>query len=314
MSSSALDRLANALREANEAALRDLDVGDTSILDAELPQLEQWAAGGTGLEAIDDERIVEAVRAYRASGTVEGIGHARFLCYGCIRVVDGVLLIEEPPRLKALLEYVDRFRFFPRPFRRCYRGLLHAYFAYDPEAELSEQGRKGWQEVWTYLVRRRNVLETPGSDPDWVTALLEHRNVLTSDPTSRYGMAALRGNYAAVDALRTRLGIPEGSWIMRRLVVSVLEAALQLTDEAFKAVVVRLLVLFAKHPIMLDYGLARVLDRYAASSTREVNARLREVAVLNWGDPRVAANLSHWAAVTPAAREMVAGWLELSGN
>jgi hypothetical protein len=31
--------------------------------------------------------------------------------------------------------------------------------------------------------------------------------------------------------------------------------------------------------------------------------------VLNWGDPRVAANLPHWSAVQPEAREMVAGWL-----
>ena len=309
----ALDNLQRMLREANDAALRDLDVRDTSILDAELPQLQAWAASGTGLEALDDDKIAAAVRAYRKTGTVDGIGQARLLCYGCIRDVDGALLIEEPQRIKALLEYVDRFRFYPRPFRRCYRGLLHAYFAYDPEAELSEAGRKGWQEIWTYLVRRRGLLETPGSDPDWLTALLEHRNLLTSDPTSRYGMAALRGNYAAVEAVRERLGIPEGSWLMRRLVRSVLEAALQLTDEPFKAVVVRLLVLFAKHPLMLDYGLARVLDRYAASKTHEVNARLREVAVLNWGDPRVAANLPHWDAVKPEAREMVVRWLKASG-
>ena len=310
----ALDQLQHALREANTAALADLDVSDTSILEAELPQLVAWAAMGTGLEVLDDATVDAAVRAYRASGTLDGIGHARLVCYGCVRAIDGAILIEEPERMKALIEYVDRFRFFPRPFRRCYRALLHAYFAYDPEAELSEQGRKGWQEIWTFLVRRRNVLETPGSDPDWVTALLEHRNVLTSDPTSRYGMAALRGNYAAVESLRARLGIPDGSWLMRRLARSVLEAALQLTDDHFKPVVVRLLVLFAKHPLMLDYGLSRVLDRYAASATTEVNARLREVAVLNWGDPRVAENLPHWSGVTPQAREMVAGWLNAAGG
>jgi hypothetical protein len=145
-----------------------------------------------------------------------------------------------------------------------------------------------------------------------VTALLEHRNVLTSDPTSRYGMAALRGNYVAVESLRARLGIPDGSWLMRRLARSVLEAALQLTDEHFKPVVVRLLVLFAKHPLMLDYGLARVLDRYAASATKEMNARLREVAVLNWGDPRLAENAVHWSGVTAQAREMVGEWLGAS--
>ena len=164
-----------------------------------------------------------------------------------------------------------------------------------------------------FLERRKNLLETPGSDPQWVTALLEHRNLLTRDPTSRYGMQALRGNFGVFDTVRERLGIPEDSWLVRRLVLSILEAAIQLPDQHFKQAIVRLLVLFAKQPLMLDDGLARVLDRYAASKTKEVHARLREVAVLNWGDPRVAANVPHWSSVKPEAREMVAGWLNAGG-
>lgn len=306
---SAIEDLERRLREANETALRDLDVRDTALIESELPRLQQWTGGVAGLEEIDDETVDAAVRIYRETGGLEGIGHARAVCYGCIRDVDGVRLIEEPARFKGLLEYVDRFRYFVRPFRRCYRALLHAYFAYDPEAELSEEGRKGWQELWTFLERRKTLLETPGADPEWVTTLLEHRNLLTRDPTSRYGMAALRGNYGAFDALRAKLGIAENSWIVRRLALSILQAALQLTDQHFKAAVVRLLVLFAKHPLMLDYGLARVIERYAASRTTEMHARLREFAVLNWGDPRVPANLAHWSGVKPQAREMVAGWL-----
>jgi hypothetical protein len=142
-----------------------------------------------------------------------------------------------------------------------------------------------------------------------VTTLLENRNLLTRDPTSRYGMAALRGNYASFDMVRSRLGIADESWVMRRLALSMLEAAMQLTDANFKAAVVRLLVIFAKYPLMLDYGLARVIDRYAASDATEAHGRLREFAVLNWGDPRVPANAAHWTGVKPEAREMIAGWL-----
>ena len=306
---SAIAALDRALRQHNAAALRDLDVRDTAMLEAELPHLRKWMISGTGIEETGDEEVAAAVRAYRGNGTIDGVGHARLLCYGCTREVDGVRLIEEPERLKGLLEYVDLYRYFVRPFRRCYRALLSAYFTYDPEAELSEKGRRGWQELWVFLERRKNLLETPGSDPQWVTALLEHRNLLTRDPTSRYGMAALRGNFGVFDAVRERLGIPEQSWLVRRLVLSILDAAMQLPDQHFKDVVVRLLVLFARQPLMLDYGLSRVIDRYAASKTKEVHARLREFAVLNWGDPRVAANLPHWAGVKPEAREMVAGWL-----
>lgn len=306
---SAIDVLDASLRTANEAALRDLDVRDTAIIEDEIAHLQKWGGGGTGLEEIAEDEVDAAVRSYRSTGALEGIRHARAVCYGCIREIDGVRLIEEPALFKGLLDFVDRFRYFVRPFRRCYRALLQAYFEYDPEAEASDAGRKGWQELWVFIERRKNLLETPGSDPEWLTALLEHRNLLTRDPTSRYGMAALRGNYGAFEAVRVRLGIGEDTWIARRLVLSVLQAALQLPEANFKSVVVRLLVLFAKHPLMLDYGIARVIDRYAASATREVHARLREFAVLNWGDPRVPSNLQHWSAVTPAAREMIAGWL-----
>jgi hypothetical protein len=305
----AIDQLEQTLRAANAAALEGLDVRDTALIEDELPRLQQWASAGADLEEVDDETVAAAVRIYRETGNLEGIGHARAVCYGCIREIDGVRLIEEPQRIKALIEYVDGFRYLPRPFRRCYRALLHAYFAYDPETELSEGGRKGWQELWVFLERRKNMLETPGSDPGWVTALLEHRNLLTRDPTSRYGMGALRGNSGAFDAVRARLGIAEDSWVVRRLVLSMLQAAIQLTDQHFKDSVVRLLVLFSKHPLLLDYGLARVIDRYAASKTTEVHARLREFVVLNWGDPRVVANLPHWTGVERKAREMVAGWL-----
>lgn len=309
-----LNNLSRKLEEANAAALADLDVRDTSILEAEQPHLQKWAGGGAGIEEVTDDEVAAAVKAYRRDGTLDGVGQARLVCYGCAREIDGARLIEEPERMKGLLEYVDRYRYFVRPFRRCYRALLHAYFTYDPEAELSEKGKRGWQELWVFLERRKNLLETPGSDPPWVTALLEHRNLLTRDPTSRYGMQALRGNFGVFDTVRERLGIPEDSWLVRRLVFSITEAALQLPDQHFKQAVVRLLVLFAKQPLMLDYGLARVIDRYAASKTKEVHARLREVAVLNWGDPRDAANLPHWKGVKPEAREMVAGWLNAGGG
>jgi hypothetical protein len=75
-------------------------------------------------------------------------------------------------------------------------------------------------------------------------------------------------------------------------------------------VVVRLLVLFARHPLLLDYGLGKVIDRYAASSSTEPHARLRDFAVRNWGDPRRSSNAPHWKGVKPEARDMVAGWMK----
>jgi hypothetical protein len=314
MNSNAIENLETSLRVANAAALGALAVSEFSILEEELPRLRGWAGTGTGpgLEVLEAGDLAAAVRTFRESGTLNGIGHARLVCYGCTSEIDSSTLIEEPRRMAPLLEYIDRYRYFPRPFRRCYRALLDAYFSYDPEESGSEDGKEGWRQVWVFLERRKNLLETPGADPEWVTALLENRNVLTRDPTSRYGMAALEGNYTAFDSMRARLGIADESWLMRRLVLSELEAAVQLNDEHFKSVVVRLLVLFAKHPLLLDYGLGKVIDRYALSARTEAHARLRDFAVRNWGDPRRPSNAPHWSGVQPASSEMVAGWMATS--
>jgi hypothetical protein len=308
----AIDRLQSRLREASAAALEGLDFADLSVLDAEMPELRAMAAAGTGLEAAEDDRILAAVRAYQHTGVVDNIGQVRSLCYGCTRVVDSKRLIEHPEHFAGLLQSVERYRFNVRPYRRCYRGLLNAYFSYDPDASTAaDDGRRSWRDLRTYLQRRRNSIETPGFDPEWVTALLEHRNLLTEDPAARYGMGALGGNAAAFDAIRERLGIGDDSWLMRRLAQAQLDAALALTDAHFKAVVVRLLVSFAKHPVILDRGLAKVLDRYAASATTEVHARLRDFAVKHWGNPTSPVNAARWSGVRAGVGEMVAAWLKM---
>ena len=143
--------------------------------------------------------------------------------------------------------------------------------------------------------------------------MLENRNLLTEDPVTRFGMSALQENYTGFERIRTSLGIPEDSWIVRRLVLAQLNAAVGLPDPMFKQVVVRLLVLLAKHPLIRDQGLCRVIDRYAASASRDVHARLRDFAVMHWGDPRVAANGPRWACLRAGGREMIAAWLNAAG-
>ncbi len=308
---SAIERLERTLRAANDAALGELLLGDFAGLEDELPELEALAGRGTGLATVEDERIAAALRSYQQTGAVDSIGDTRLLCYGCIRVVDSKRLIEEPGRFTGLLASVDRYRFHARPFRRCYRGLLNAYFSYDPAGVSSnDDGRRGWLELRAYLQRRRNSIETPGFDPEWVSALLEHRNLLMDDPAARYGMAALGGNHAAFDAIRKRLGIGDDSWLTRDLALAQLDAAVALTDQHFKSVVVRLLVLFARHPVIRDPGLAQVIDRYAKSGTPDVHPRLRDFALKHWGDPASPLNAASWSRVHEASREMVAAWLK----
>jgi hypothetical protein len=260
---------------------------------------------------MDAVQVASAVRAFQQTGAVESIGQARLLCYGCTVEVDAARLIERPQRFSKLLEYVDRYHLIPRPFRRCYRALLAAYFGYDPEdARATDEGRESWRNLRAFLDRRKNWLETAGAAPAWVRVLLDNRNLLTQEPTARYAMATLGGNTAAFDATRVRLCIADDAWLARRLVMAQVHAAVELTDAHFRSVVVRLLVAFAKHPQVLDHGLRRIVDRYAASSTPEVHARLRDFALMHWGDPTLPAYAARWSAVQPASRAMIASWIK----
>lgn len=311
-SRSAVDRLEQRLGTINAAALAKLDPGDFSGLAAELPKLQVWAGSGTGIEVLDEEPVVSAVREFRRTGALKGLAQARLVCYGCTREIDGSRLIGEPARLAALIEFVDGFHTHPRPFRRCYRALLEAYFAFDAEVA-SEEARQSWRLLRRFLDRRKTWLEASGANPEWVTSLLENRNLLTEDPVTRFGMSALQENYTGFERIRTNLGIPDDSWLVRRLVLAQLAAAVGLPDPMFKQVVVRLLVVLAKHPLIRDAGLCRVIDRYAASASKDVHARLRDFAVMHWGDPRVAANAPRWACLRPGGREMMAAWLNATG-
>jgi hypothetical protein len=190
----AVDLLEQRLRAINASALARLNPGDLSGLEAELPKLQIWAGSGTGIEVLDDEPVVTAVRQFRKSGALTGLAQARLVCYGCTREIDGKRVIEEPARFAALVEYVDGFHTHPRPFRRCYRALLEAYFSFDAETA-SEEARQSWRLLRRFLDRRKSWIESTGSNPEWVPALLENRHILTEDPVTRFGMSALQENY-----------------------------------------------------------------------------------------------------------------------
>ncbi len=307
----AIERLKWTLHTVTESGLATLDFGDFSGLEAEMALLTAFARSGNGLELLDDDEIAAAVRAFVGSGALETISQARLVCYGCTRVLDGTKLIESAPRFAALLEFVDRYHLSSPAFRRCYRALLDAYFHYDADdPRASDEGRQDWRALRAFLERRKSWLETPRSNPAWVSALLDNRNLLTPTPVARYGMATLGGNAAAFEAVRAQLAITDESWVLRRLVLAQVDAAVELPDARFGSVVVRLLVAFAKYPQVRDAGLRKVIDRYAASSSPQLHARLRDYAVTQWGNPASPLNAPRWSAVRPASRELIASWMK----
>jgi hypothetical protein len=306
----AIDRLRRTLTEVTQAGLAGLRLEDDSGLKHDAPHLIAFAGGGDGLERPDTVCVASAVRAYRKTGRVESIAQARLLCYGCTLEVDTSRLIESR-HFSQLLDYVDRYHLIARPFRRCYRALLDAYFVYDPEdAHAIDQGRQSWRTLRTFLDRRKNWLQTAKAAPVWVSVLLDHRNLLTAEPVMRYAMATLEGNYAAFDALRTRLAIADDAWLAPRLALAQVHAAVELTDDHFKSVIERLSASLAQHPQVRDHGLRIVIERYAASAGVDVHPRLRDLALMHWGQPARSPQGSHWEKMNKPAREMMLSWLE----
>jgi hypothetical protein len=131
------------------------------------------------------------------------------VCYGCTEAFGdrGYRLIEDPQRFPKLLDCVDEYRKESRPFRRCYRGLLHGYFSFDPDHENTRpSGKRNWEILRVYLHARLNNITAPGINPEWVIGIQKHCNLLTEDPCRPYGMNALQGRGDSGGHLRSKAG------------------------------------------------------------------------------------------------------------
>ena len=305
-----LSHLRAALRDTNSNSLHGLTF-DTKLLDQETSKLRTWL-GDRGTAKPPQDAIVAALHTFHQDQYLRNRRQALLVCFGCI---DPVLLgssrlIEDGERFPKLLGAVDAYISTPRAYRPCYRGLLNAYFGYDPETARSA-GKQNWEGLRTYLRDRVANTVAPGLLPSWVEALQANADLLGNDPGSTYGKFLLTGHSDAFEHARAALDIHESSWLIWRLVEGQVEAATLEDDTNFQRHVPGLLELLAKHPLAINAGLAKLLSRYRLSKTPVVHAGLRDFAVAHWGNPWLTLNRAKWSLVANDAREMVAGWLKL---
>src|SRR6185312_14359718 len=106
-----------------------------ATLEQELKNLHRMV-GAVGAARPPHDRMKEAVENFRRERVFKSPAEARFACFGSgNRFKAGEPpLIEDERAFPALIRAVDRYCVEPRPYRRCYRGLLHVYFSYDGEA------------------------------------------------------------------------------------------------------------------------------------------------------------------------------------
>lgn len=303
-----LDRLTDTMDRLSKVALATLRPSDLLPIQYERQQLIAWLGSEVDMEALSGDRITIALRHFAESGFVRDLRQARLLCYGCTQVYSeqGERLIEDLKLFTTLLTYLTQHQERTRAFRKCYRGLLNAYFAYDPEAEtVLGSGRTSWASLHNFLQNTQDKLASDGHIPEWVRVLSANTGLLSTVPCDEYrhGVADID----RIEAFRFELNISIDSWFIRSFVQSHAERIMGMADAAFQDEVNDALQLLAQYPLYTSRMLEKLLDRYSACTTRPPCDALRDFAIEQWGAPWMAQNEVNWLC-SPAAREMVSNW------
>lgn len=308
---SALGRLAHLLSGSVDA--RSLPQ-DTSI-NAVIAGLQRHARAGT-LASVPEDLQQQAVRRFWETQRFDTLKDARLVSFGlCVPSrPQGPCIMEDRQRFQAVLDRrtgVDQWVDNPRWYRRCYQGLVRSYFTYDPQAEKTPGvGRQNWGDLRDYLHERTHNIVDNETNPDWVMAAVNHRQLFGDEPCAPYAAAVLNGDTTTVDYLCAQLGVIQASWFLRELVLAQVREATRLTHERFRERIPTLLMLLEGNRVLRDKGLILMLDKYASAPQPPIDEPLRNAAVQWWGNPWLPSNEMRWGGVVPTAREMVADWLK----
>lgn len=286
---------------------------DTRSLDREIGYLSRHL-GAVGDSRPPRDRVREAVAEFRATRQLRSAWLAKMVCHGLTESFPESPrpLIEDDKWFLHTLAGVDDFHAEPRAFRRCYRGLLRCYFAYDVDLHAPESpGAVSHRRLRNYLRERLGSVRVEGTQCRWVDVISEHRNLLTEDPVSRYGAALLREESSEFDEVCAALEIGDASWIMRRLVLAQVQAAAARPDREFEGYVNPLLKALWRNELLKNEGLALLLERFRRTEHVREHVGLRDASIEAWGNPSLESNAAKWGRVSAPTRLMVRDWLNL---
>lgn len=305
-----LKDLNDKISAVNRGITSEMVFGQESIhkMKAEVGRLQIWLNSMSNAKP-DDRLILESMRAFRKTLNLKNARETRFVCWGASVPLgpDNYLLIEDDGMFQRLLTSVDSYVQEVKVFRRCYRGLLAAYFGYDPEGGANEKGRNNWELLKYYLQKRLDSLGRPGiSTPDWISAIKEHSNLLSDNPCERYGRGFLTGEQAEID-------LSASIWVSRSIFNARFSAATSCgNDEFSRYVPVLMKMLMDKRYIrFLDKGLTLLLNRCASSDKMLTHKELMAFSIKHWNTPWSRANRLNWELVSKDAARMVEDWLRL---
>ncbi len=196
-------------------------------------------------------------------------------------------------------------------------ALLNAYFAYDPQDTLAEVSRGGWLQLRKFLQDSWPTINKVIGDqfvPDWVKVLRREPNALANSPADKYAMSYLQGDEAPVNRLAADLGIAESSWFWHSIVTSVVNKACSQPDDAFIALIPRLIELLRKKPAFRDDSIEAILIRYHSINGAPQHQQLKDYVTHAeiWKNPKlklIGQGGASWNRVPEPVWRMVLQWV-----
>jgi hypothetical protein len=236
----------------------------------------------------------------------------KWLCFGATDLVGEYCesILTDATAFRALLRQVNAVIENPRLFRKCYQGLLHAYFGFDGLSAEAQSTRANWEALRGFLASNLSVIQQSERVPNWVTDLSRHENLLGREPCARYGPALLKGDDSELEAIRRELSISESSWILREALLGAVSHAIALDGGRFRESIAALIELLNKHVVIQAPGLAAVLQRYSRLAFPDFHPGLHSFSIELWGNPLLAINQPRWHIVGDEATRMVTRWLK----
>jgi hypothetical protein len=307
---SQIDHLASLLAPAVRAGGVAMSVG--TDIDGVIETLARRLKAGSGARASEDVQM-ETVRRFWQRPQLRNLRDARIVAFGmCLPAgPTGACILDDQGRLAALLDGIDQWLDRPRWYRRCYQGLVWAYFNFDVDAQsVSTSTHRNWQRLRDYLLERAPKTLDPQSNPDWVKTVVASRRLFGESPCERYVADMLIGDRDEVDTLCAQLGINDASWFLRRLLHCQVVAATKLGDDEFCALLPSLIEMLAGARTLRDAGLVMLLERYRESANLPMHERLRDAAENWWGSPWSPSGAMPWRGLSDRAMDMVADWLK----
>lgn len=298
-----------------------LEWGNPRAMSAALKDIQR-TFGGEGADVPETDVLQATLLRFAQTLKAATFTELKYVCYGITVKLprQGWRLIDQPQLFDAVMKLVQEREAQTRQFRRCYLGLLHGYFGFERHLVAPGAPERHWVHIRDYLAGRLDPLLAASSErgnaPEWLRTLSEHRNLLTTDPCSRYASGLSRNDTSELQAVCAGLGIPSNSWVWEEALMAFVRLVCASPDIEFKNRLAPVLhIINGRSPLKLPAALAtqataQIVIRYANCADKPEHPDLRDTCVEWIGNPWLKHTAWDAAVNHEPARLMVNSWLK----